>query len=89
MKPYAIVFFSLFLALGGIRLFGQDASGADEFDTSAFDQNVQQSRQEEQANKLEYLFGGTFLLCAQLGARVDTAALVRQLAGAAPVSTRP
>jgi len=33
--------------------------------------------------------GGTYLLCAQLGARVDTAALVRQLAGATPVSTSP
>jgi phytoene dehydrogenase-like protein len=32
--------------------------------------------------------GGTDLLCAQLGARVDTAALVRQLAGATPMSTR-
>ena len=31
--------------------------------------------------------GGTYLLCAQLGARVDTAALVRQLAGATPMST--
>ena len=33
--------------------------------------------------------GGTFLLCAQLGARVDTAALVRERVGAAPASTRP
>lgn len=33
--------------------------------------------------------GGTFLLCAQLGARVDTAALVRELLGATPASTSP
>jgi hypothetical protein len=33
--------------------------------------------------------GGTFLLCAQLGARVDTAALVRELVGAATASLSP
>jgi hypothetical protein len=41
-----------------------DASGfseADIFQSGAFDQAVEQSKQEEQKNKLEYLFGGVFL----------------------------
>ena len=33
--------------------------------------------------------GGTYLLCAQLGARIDTAELVRDLAGPVPVNTLP
>lgn len=33
--------------------------------------------------------GGTFLLCAQLGARVDTAALVREIVGAPPARPLP
>ena len=65
--PVILVLFSL----GVFHVFGQDqpaqdASSADQsaqdvFDTSAFDQNVQQSKQQEQTAKLEYLFGGSFL----------------------------
>jgi hypothetical protein len=71
MTRRAVLFLLLFTVLGGAGLFaqdasGEDASGQDVFDTSAFDQNVQQSKQEEQVNKLEYLFGGTFLLSNSL-----------------------
>jgi hypothetical protein len=38
-----------------------DPSGQDVFDTSTFDQSVQQSRQAEQSAKLEVLVGGQFL----------------------------
>ena len=41
-------------------------SEADIFQSGAFDQAVQQSKQEEQKNKLEYLFGGVFLSDASL-----------------------
>ena len=39
----------------------QDAAEEDIFSAEAFDQSISASRQEEQANKLEYLVGGTFL----------------------------
>ncbi len=42
-------------------LAAQQASEEDIFNAQSFDQSVQASRQEEQANKLEYLVGGTFL----------------------------
>jgi hypothetical protein len=47
-------------------------SEADIFQSGAFDQAVQQSKQEEQKNKLEFLFGGVFLSDASLS---TTAAL--------------
>jgi len=42
-------------------LGAQQAAEEDIFSAEAFDQSVAVSRQEEQANKLEYLVGGTFL----------------------------
>jgi hypothetical protein len=60
------------IAIAGLR--AQDTSGGaaadsgspplseeDIFQSGAFDQAVEQSKQEEQQNKLEYLFGGFFL----------------------------
>jgi len=41
-------------------------SEEDIFQSGAFDQAVQQSKQEEQKNKLEYLFGGIFLFASTL-----------------------
>jgi hypothetical protein len=41
-------------------------SEADIFQSGAFDQAVEQSKQAEQQNKLEYLFGGVFLLASTL-----------------------
>jgi len=52
---------ALLLAAGTSSLGAQQASEADIFNTETFDQSVAASRQEEQANKLEYLVGGTFL----------------------------
>jgi hypothetical protein len=40
----------------------QQSSEADIFNTQTFDQSVAASRKQEQANKLEYLVGGVFLL---------------------------
>jgi hypothetical protein len=40
----------------------QQPSEADIFDTQTFDRSVAESRREEQANRLEYLVGGVFLL---------------------------
>jgi hypothetical protein len=48
-----------------------DQSGQDVFDTSTFDQSVQQSRQAEQSAKLEVLFGGQFLSDNTLYATTD------------------
>jgi hypothetical protein len=61
MKRRALSVILVLFALGGFHAFGQDQSGQDIFDTSAFDQNVQESKQQEQTAKLEYLFGGSFL----------------------------
>ena len=61
MKRRAFPVILVLFALGGFHAFGQDQSAQDVFDTSAFDQNVQQSKQQEQTAKLEYLFGGSFL----------------------------
>ena len=47
--------------LPALPLSAQDTGEQDIFSAEAFDQSVAQSRQQEQANKLEYLFGGTFL----------------------------
>jgi len=53
---------AVLLAVAALAPLGaQQASEADLFNTEAFDQSVAVSRQEEQANKLEYLVGGTFL----------------------------
>jgi len=41
-------------------------SEEDIFQSGAFDQAVQQSKQEEQQNKLEYLFGGVFLFTSTM-----------------------
>jgi hypothetical protein len=60
------------LLLAGAAVFAQSSDPAgqppaasgdagDVFDTSTFDQSVQQSRQAEQSAKLEVLFGGQFL----------------------------
>jgi hypothetical protein len=46
---------------------GSGFSEADIFQSDAFDQAVQESKQEEQKNKLEYLFGGVFLSRSSLG----------------------
>ncbi len=47
--------------LPALPLSAQDTGEQDIFSAEAFDQSVAQSRQQEQANKLEYLVGGTFL----------------------------
>jgi hypothetical protein len=47
--------------LVALPLPAQQAAEEDIFSAEAFDQSVAASRQEEQANKLEYLVGGTFL----------------------------
>jgi hypothetical protein len=45
-------------------------SEQDIFGSDAFDQAVQQSKQEEQKNKLEYLVGGVFLFDSTLGTTI-------------------
>jgi len=56
---------AVLLAAAGLLLAlplpAQDGGEEDIFSAEAFDQSVAESRQEEQANKLEYLVGGTFL----------------------------
>jgi len=53
---------ALLLAFAGLApLPAQDLAEEDIFSTEAFDQSVADSREEEQADRLEYLVGGTFL----------------------------
>ncbi len=56
--PFGIALVLLLTVLAAAN--GQE-SGQDVFDTSAFDQNVQQSKQEEQKAKLETQLGGNLL----------------------------
>ncbi len=53
--------FALGLLLTTIPTAHAQDSGQDMFDTSAFDQNVQQSKQQEQKTRLETQFGGNLL----------------------------
>ena len=60
--PAALLLAALLLAaVAPAPLAAQEASEEDIFSGEAFEQSVAESRQEEQANKLEYLVGGTFL----------------------------
>ena len=53
---------ALLLAFAGLApLPAQDLAEEDIFSAEAFDQSVADSREEEQADRLEYLVGGTFL----------------------------
>jgi hypothetical protein len=73
-RIHALILALAFAVAGAPGVFAQDqpagqdlpagqngAAAGDVFDTSAFDQNVQQSTQAGQAAKVEYLFGGSFL----------------------------
>jgi hypothetical protein len=61
MRAPVFVTILAFLVLSASCGFGEDQPGQDVFDPSTFDQTVQQGTQQEQAGRLEVLFGGQFL----------------------------
>jgi len=62
------------LAVGAMGAFAQDQpAAADVFDTSAFDQSVQQSTSPGQTAKREALFGGSFVSDTSLSSSTDFA----------------
>jgi hypothetical protein len=61
MRTRAITTVIALLLAAGSSVLAQDQSGQDAFDPSTFDQSVQQGKQNEQAAKLEVLFGGELL----------------------------
>jgi hypothetical protein len=61
MRTPVIAIVVALMLRGWSSAFGQDQSGQDVFDPSAFDQTVQKGTQQEQAAKLEILFGGELL----------------------------
>jgi hypothetical protein len=71
MKRRTLAIFSVLALFGGLHAFGQDQAGTDVFDTSAFDQSVQASTQQEKSSGLETLFGGSFLLDNSISTTTD------------------